>query len=220
MRSELDQQQHGHREAGHGHVDAGKRHRRQPVDRPLGGLRSEEAGEHAARHHERDGLGAEGGLGRVGGGQPEVPEERRLHALQHGRDAHEREALLVERRAADDARGNAEQRTDREAGPPADRGHQERGRDGGAHDAEMHEKDRHGRQPLVVGVEQHVGGQRRGGDAHALHRHEQRLRQRQHGDVAALRSGGIGRSREGGVPVFWWILHPLHSRLGRGAQLA
>ena len=47
-------------------------------------------------------------------------------------------------------------------------------------------------QPLVVRPEQHVGRERRRGDAHGLHRHEQRLRQRQHGDVAALRVSECG----------------------------
>ena len=213
---ELDQHQHTPREAGHGQIDAGKRHRRQPIDCPFGSLRAQEAGNDAAGHDQRDGLGAESRLGGIGRSQTEIPEERRLHALQHGREAHQRKAALVHRHAADDAAPTPEERTERKARAPADHRHQQGGRDGGAHDAEMDEEDRHRRQPFLVCAQQHVGRQRRRRDAHALHRHEQRLRQ--HGSIATLRSSGGAVRRSKGKQrssrLFWFISLLLPGRGG------
>src|SRR5947207_2144845 len=73
----------------------------------------------------------------IGGRQAEIPEEGSLHALQQGRRAQQREAVLVERDAGQNTEQDTEQGAQREAGAAADGTHEQRRRDGGGHDPGM-----------------------------------------------------------------------------------
>ncbi|MEH2618246.1 hypothetical protein V1285_003192 [Bradyrhizobium sp. AZCC 1620] len=114
----IDTPQHRHshqRDKGLHHEAAGKQIRRPDIHGPLHELRTEHAGEYAARHHPGQCLGTECGTGAVGGGKAIGLRHRAVETAEERRAAEQPERSVQDGDGGERAGQHAAERTDDES---------------------------------------------------------------------------------------------------------
>ena len=145
----IDARQHRHRhqrDEGLHHESEGEQIRRPDIHGPLHELRTEHAGEHAARHHPGQRLGTERCAGAVGGGKAIGLRHRAIEPAEEGRTAEQPERRMQDRERAEQAGEDAAKSSDDEGDTAA-----------------IGARDRTGRQ-RAGGKAQHIHRQRHGGE--------------------------------------------------------
>src|SRR5579885_2003428 len=124
---ESQRQDRAGREDGNRQERARENDRRQQVARARRNFRTDHRGSDAARQHVGDGATAEGGRGRVRGGEAVILRRRLKAAPECVAEAEQREALAEDRPGRNGAAEPADERAEHEARASADPRHQERG---------------------------------------------------------------------------------------------
>ena len=176
-----------HRDQRDGSLDQeaeGEKIRLPDIHGPLHELRTEHAGEHAARHHPGHRLGPVGGTGAVGGSEAIGLRHRAVETAEKSRQTEQWKRSVQDREAAEQTGQRAQTGADDESHAAAEAARDRAGRQRAGGEAEHIHRDRHGRERDVgrerraddrAGGEDHrrVGaGQRlRGGKAHHIGAH-------------------------------------------------
>ena len=182
----IDARHHGHRNQCDQRLHQkteGEQIRRPDIHGPLHELRTEHAGEHAARHHPRQGLGTKLDAGAVGSSEAIGLRYRAIETAEKGRAAKKPERSVQDRERTERAGQHAAERTDDEGGAAAigarDRPRRQRA---GGEPEHIHRK-RYGRERDVR--RQRRADDRAGGENHRRIGAGQRLRRGEPQHIAA-----------------------------------